>query len=221
MDIEPAKRTNGLEILAYQDLLLGFREPSNFTFTLNELKVEFHRRVKNRLYQHCLRYCKKNRMDESTTKDIFQETILKGFDKIGSFRFENTWGEEKLKNMVCAWLNTIASNQIIDLLKEKSKIITIDEDYDEIEEDGAAPDDFEFEQEEITELQLQVALDSLNERERLIINICIKHDCLDNKNHLPDDVLADLCLSLKMKKGNIRTTKLRALKKMRIILKKN
>jgi RNA polymerase sigma factor (sigma-70 family) len=221
MAIEPSKRANGLETLTYQNLLLGFREPSILPFTLNDLKVEFHKRVKNRLFQHCLRFCQINRFDDSIAKEIFQKTILKAFDNVNDFDFENAWSEEKFRNKVAAWLNKIAYNLFIDMLKERSKYVALDEDYNAIEDDGPSPDDFEFEQDDMTQLKLQDALDSLNERERFIVNKCIEHNCLDNKDHLPDDVISDICRSLKIKKGNIRVIKLRALKKMRTILKKN
>jgi len=61
-------------------------------------------------------------------------------------------------------------------------------------------------------------MDSLNDRERLIINLCLQYDCLDNKNHLPDNIIADICRTLNVKKGNIRVIKLRALQKMHNIL---
>jgi RNA polymerase sigma factor (sigma-70 family) len=221
MAIEPSKRANSLEELTYKNLLLGLRQPTNSPFTLNELKVEFHTRVKNRLYQHCLRFSQANRLDDSFAKEIFQKTILKGFDNISGFEFDDEWPEEKFKNKVAAWLNKIAYNLIIDMLKERSKYVPLEENYDEMQDDGLRPDDFEFEQHDMTQIKLQEALDSLNDRERFIINVCNEHNCLDNKNHLPDDAILDICKSLNINKGNIRVIKIRALRKMREILNKN
>lgn len=220
MDIEPAKKAYGLEIITYKDLLLGFKKPVNPLFTNDELKVEFHRRVKNRLYQHCIRFCQKNRLDDSTAKDVFQETIIKGLINISNFKYEDSWCEEKLKNKVAAWLNTIAYNLFIDLLKERCKCEELDENYFEIQDEDFRPDDFEFYQDDTTHLKLQDALDSLNENERFVINIYNKYNCLENNNHLPDDVIADICNTLSKSKVHIRVIKLRALKKMRLILKK-
>lgn len=215
MNVEPPKKTDRLLTLTHQDLLLGFKKPESSPFTLNDLKIEFHRRVKNRLYQQCLRLCQKNRLDDSTAKEIAQQTILKGLDKINCFEFDVSWPEEKFRNKIAVWLNRIAHNLFIDLLKERSKYVPLDDDYSEMEDDDFRPDDFEFEQDDMIELKLQDALDSLNDRERLIINMCIKYDCLDNKDHLPDDAIADICNSLKLSKGNIRVIKLRALRKIR------
>lgn len=219
MDITPSNKTDSLRALAYRDLLLGFKESSDSPFTLNEFKTEFHRRSKNRLYQRCLTYCQKNRLDDSTAKEIFQKTILKAFEKLDCFEFEISWSEEKLGNKIAAWLNRIAYNLFIDLLKERSKYESLDDGYNDVEDDSFRPDDFEFEQDDTTQLKLQDAWDSLTEREKLIVNLCIKHNCLENKNHLPDDVIADICTSLKINKGNIRSIKYRALVKMRLRLK--
>ncbi len=221
MDIEPSKTAVGVNTLTYQNLLLGLKEPGNLPFTSNELKTEFHRRVKNRLFQDCQRFCYKNRLDDYTAKETFQKTIIKGLENIGGFEFDKLWSEEKIKNKVASWLNKIAFNLFMDLFKERSKQDVLDENYYEMEDDGQRPDDFEFENDDTIQIRLQDALDSLNERERLIVNLCIEHNCLDNKNHLPDDVISDICKSLNIEKGNIRVIKLRALKKMREILKQN
>lgn len=221
MDIEPSKKGESPEILTYQNLLSGFKSPENFPFTPNELKTELYRRIKNRLYQHCLRLCQKNRLDDSTAKEINQNAIIKGFNSISGFEFELSWTEEKFANKVAAWFNTIAFNLFIDLLKEKAKCCPIDDDYGEIEDDGPRPDDFEFEEDDTIGLRLQDAMDSLNDRERYIINVYLKHNCLGNNNHLPDEVIDEICCSLKIKKGNIRAICLRALKKLRTSIKKN
>ncbi len=219
MDIELSKRAKSPQLLTYQSLLSGLKSPENFSFTVNELKTELHRRVINRLYQHCKRLCQKSRLDDSTVKEIVQITLIKALDNISVFVVETSWPEEKFANKVAAWLNTIAYHQFLDLMKERARCCVIDEDYNEIGDEGNRPDEFDFEQNEITELQLQDAMDSLNDREKYIINICMKYNCLDNKNHLPDAVIEDICNSLQLQKGHIRVIKLRALAKLRTMLK--
>lgn len=220
MDIEPSKKGESPQNLTYQSLFSSLKSPENTSFTENELKTELYRRIKNRLYQCCQRLCAKNRLDDSTAKDITQNSVLKGFNSILTFEFEYSWVEEKIANKVAAWFNTIAHNLYIDLLKEKAKCCEIDGDYDEIVDDGYRPDDFEFEVDDSTELRLQDAMDSLNDRERYIINIYLQHNCLGNNNHLPDEVISDICCSLGITKGNIRVINLRALEKLRTMLKK-
>jgi RNA polymerase sigma factor (sigma-70 family) len=221
MHIEPSKIAVGLNTLTYQNLLLGLKNQGNLPYTPNELKTEFHRRVKNRLFQHCQRFCQKNRLDDFTVKETFQKTIIKGIESINSFEFDKLWSEEKLANKVASWLNKIAFNIFMDLFKERSKEDVLDENYYDMEDDALRPDDFEFENDDMIQVKLQDALDSLNDRERLIVNFCIEHNCLDNMNHLPDDVIADICKSLNIEKGNIRVIKLRALKKMREVVKQS
>lgn len=220
MDIEPSKKGGSPQNLTYQNLFSGFKSPENVSFTLNELKTELYRRIKNRLYQYCQRLCQKNRLDDFTAKEINQNAVIKGFNNVLTFDFEFSWTEEKFANKVIAWFNTIAYNLFIDMLKEKAKCCPIDGDYDEVEDDGPRPDDFEFVVDDTTELRLQDAMDSLNDKERYIINIYLKHNCLGNNNHLPDEVINDICCSLGITKGNIRVINLRALEKLRTMLKK-
>jgi RNA polymerase sigma factor (sigma-70 family) len=221
MEIEPSKIAIVLNALTYQSLLLGLKGAGNLPFTPNELKTEFHRRVKSRLFQHCRLFCYKNRLDDFTVKETFQKTIIKGIENINSFEFDSHWTDEKFGNKIASWLNRIAFNLFMDVFKERSKMEALDENYYEMEDDGLRPDDFEIDSNDLMQIKLQDALDSLNERERLIVNLCIEHNCLENKDHLPDDIISDICKSLNIKKGNIRVIKFRALKKMLEILKQN
>ena len=221
MDIEPSKKGASPQILTYQNLLSGIKKPEDSPFAINELKTELYRRIKNRLYKHCDRLCKKNRLNDSTAIELTQDVVLKCFDSISNFKFEFSWDERKCANKLAAWFNIIASNHFIDLLKEKAKRCIVEfEDY-EIEDDGPRPDDFEFEMDDTIGLRLQDAMDGLNDRERYIINICLKHNCLGNNNHLPDEVIDEICCSLSVKKGHVRVINHRALEKLRAKLKKN
>lgn len=221
MDIDPSKKGESPQLLTYQSLLFGIKMPENPPFTLSELKTELYRRIKNRLYQYCQRLCLKNRLDDSIAKEITQVATLKGFESINSFNFENDWTELKCSNKIAAWFNKIATNLYNDILKKKAQYVLIEEYSDDIEDDGSRPDDYEFEVDDTIELRLQDAMDSLNDKERYLINICLKHNCLGNNNHLPDEVIDEVCDSLRIKKGHDRVIKLRALRKLRAKLEKS
>jgi hypothetical protein len=53
------------------------------------------------------------------------------------------------------------------------------------------------------------------------MNICLKHNCLGNNDHLPDEVIEEICCSLGIKKGHERVIKFRALGKLRANLLKS
>jgi len=215
MDRERSMIAIGLSALTYQNLLLGLRKPENLPFTANDLKTEFYRRVKNKLFRHCQHFGYKNRLDDFTVKEIFQKTIIRGLDNINTFEFNDHWAEETFGNKIASWLIRIAFNLFMDLFKERSKTDVLEDYYYDVQDDSLRPDDFEFEENEDMDIKLQDALDSLNERERLIVNLCVEHNCLGNDDHLPDDVILDICKCLNIKKGNIRVIKFRAIKKMR------
>jgi RNA polymerase sigma factor (sigma-70 family) len=220
MDIEPSKKGLSPQILTYRSLLCGIKKPYDSPFTINELKTELYRRIKNRLYQHCHRLCKKNRLNDSAAIELTQDVVLKGFDNISNFELDLAWDDIKCGNKLAAWFNIIAANHFIDLLKENARRCTVDFEDDDIEDEGLRPDDFEFEKDDTIGLRLQDAMDSLNDRERYIINVCLKHNCLGNKNHLPDKIIDEVCCSLGIKKGHVRVINHRALEKLRAMLKK-
>lgn len=215
MEVEASKKLIAISALTLRDLISEIKRPELFIFSSNELKTEFHNRFKNRLYQHCQRICFRNRFDVSVVKEIFQLTFIKALEKICDFKFETGISDEKLKNSVSAYLNKIASNAFLDYLSAQNKISPIDESFEEIESGYQSPDDFEFINDENTSVRLQAAFDDLNDKERLIIYFCIKHNCLSNNNHLPDKSILEICQKLCINKGNIRVIKLRALSKIR------
>lgn len=214
MEIESSKRVKYLNVLTNLELIHGIQNPVIISISLNELKTELHRRVKNRLFQYCQKLCLRNRFDDSVAKDLFQNTLIKAFAKICDFEISGEVFEKKLENSVFKWLNRIAFNLFIDFLEERAKTKYLGDFLEELEEVPEL-EDFNIEVDESTNILLQEAWDDLDERERLIFYFCIRYNCLDNKDHLPDDVISRICSSLNTSKGNIRVIKNRALKRLR------
>ena len=210
---------DSLKILTAAQLIQALKDPSKSGFTLNELKTEFHSRTKNKFYQYCKGLCLHNRYDESLAKEIFQKTIVKAISKIENFTIEHTASEGKQLNSLFAWLNKIAFRFFLDFLESRAKTTYSDRTYEGVECEDDRPDDFEFD-DDIPSIIVQEAWDDLDERERLIFYFCIIHNCLDNGDHLPDDAIERICNKLKIKKGNIRVIKNRALKRLRLKFKK-
>jgi len=215
MEIEASKITIQKGTLTLSELINEIKKTELFGFSSNELKTEFYKRFKNRLYQYCQRICFRNRFDNSVVKEICQITFIKALDKIGNFEFEPTVSDEKLKNSVSAYLNKTAFNAFVDYLSVQNKISEIDETFEEQESDYQRPDEFEFNHDENTSVRLQEVFDDLNYKEKVIIYFCIQHNCLSNNNHLPDKSILEICQKLNINKGNIRVIKLRALNKFR------
>lgn len=208
------------ESLTYYELIELLKNCDLTKISLQDLQTEFHKRFKNKLYQNCLRICYHNRISIDTAKDIFQDTIITALEKIKKFSLNETSNENKAKNTIAKWLNKIAFNLFMDYLTEKGKFTHIDS----IEEDGLC-DDYSLEEIQNIEITgnepnvgilLQDAWDTLKDREKLILYYCIKYNCLDNNNHLPDDILNQLCLILNIERNYIRLIKLRALGKLKI-----
>ncbi len=99
--------------------------------------------------------------DHEDTNDILQDTFIKAFQNINSFK-----GRSKLST----WLYRIATNQALDFLKSKSKSIKIDlEEYQEQLINNLSADDF-FDGDQATIL-LHKAIASLPEKQRLVFKL--------------------------------------------------
>ncbi len=68
-------------------------------------------------------------------EDILQETFIEGFRKIGSFRFESTFG---------AWLRTIAINRSLNHLRKKKTILLYSEALPELPEEEEPETDYDL-----------------------------------------------------------------------------
>lgn len=202
--------------LSNSDLIEFLKQPNPSVFSLSQLKTEFHDRFKNRLFQKCERMCNRSRLDTDTAKDIFQETFLKAFVSINKFTLPEELNDQHAVNKITKWLNKIALNLFVDYLSKQKKVSYVEEFNDEasISEEDEFDIELSFNNTINTEVILQTTWDSLTENERLVIIICIKNGCLQNK-HMPDGILTEISKRLNVKKDSIRQIKLRALKKFR------
>ncbi len=95
------------------------------------------------------------------TDDVLQETFIKAFKNIDSFK-----GNSKLSS----WLYRIATNQALDFLKNKSKLIKIDiEEYQQQLLNNLSEDSY-FDGEEASIL-LHKAIASLPEKQQLVFKL--------------------------------------------------
>lgn len=213
MEIESSEIPKRTIALTNKELIREIQKPMVYGYSLNELKTEFYNRFKNRLYQHCKRFCYRNRYDESLVKDFFQETFIKAFSKIEEFIFDQTISDEKLKNTISVWLNKIAFNSFLDYLTERAKLSPFNDSLED--SNYELSDEFEFNNQDNNSVKLQEGWDDLNDKEKLILYWSIKCNCLGNNKHLPDNIIDDICQKLRIQKGYIRLIKLRALAKIR------
>lgn len=214
MDLVATKPPKTHKELTSGELISELNKENASLYSENDLKTEFFHRFNNRLYQHCERFCLHHRLDMDVLKDVCQDTFLKALKKISSFKLVNTFDEKRINNTISAWLNKIAHNCFMDIFAEKAKFCTLDESYEEMLTEGDLAGEIEFFGLDNNSIKLQQAWDSLSNRERFILILCIEHNCLSN-NHLPDDIIEWICFKLKIEKGNIRTIKSRALKKLK------
>ena len=85
MELESSKLRKDLSVLTSFELISEIQNPMIVGQNLKNLKAEFHRRVKNRLFQYCLRLVRRNKFDDGLAKDLFQGTLLKALINIKNY----------------------------------------------------------------------------------------------------------------------------------------
>lgn len=234
MEIEASKRTRPHSGLTYKQLLdeLVAAGAEN---TDSSFHREFYFRFGRTLFTVCSIVCSNHKQAESLTKDIFQETIIKGIKNIYKFRYEAEDSDAVVRNKVMGWFGTIAQRELINYFRKKAETESEDETLLELST-GDQLADFDQEQHipiSLERLRLQEALATLNDKERYILMVCADHGCINIKSdhatdedtaqqrHLPDEVIDRLCQELKITKGNLRIMKKRALAKLLQHLREN
>ncbi len=217
MGSDVSEKYKGLVLISTRELLDRLKDCLLNTTERERLFSEFHNRFKKRLYRRCCEIAYNNHHDKDLAKTLFQETMIKACNAIRKFKADDLWTEEELKNKVIGWLGVILNNEFKNLCRLKKKQIQISEldhsfdefeaEYDKVYEDEEKPN-FSF-----IRAKFQNILSTLSDRERYILVMCANHDCLFSNNHLPDDVVEDICKQFNIKSSYIRLIKMRALKK--------
>jgi RNA polymerase sigma factor (sigma-70 family) len=221
MEIEASKLSISLNTISVEDLLESIKSPNASEADIKILFTELYNRVKNGFYQKCRRLSETNGFDEHLAKDIFQETFLNAYKKVKFFILEEGLTEERQENTIIAWLSVIATNKFNDFIRKRIKVEEIKEnDEEEAEAEYVSFDDLErfgTENESYNITKIKEALLTLDERESFILHQCNRYGCLEleNKNHLPDDVIKDICKQFGIKSSYIRVIKKRAIQKIR------
>lgn len=220
MEIEASKPSVSLNTVSTKELLENIKSCESSGFSSNYFFTELYARCNNSFYQKCLRLCLDNGFDEHLAKDIFQQAFLKAYKKIIFFQLEENLSEERQKNTVVAWLAEIATNEFNDYLRKRIKIEEIQEsDDDEFYSEYGFEELYNLNDElqNTNIVRIREALLTLTERESYIIHQCNRYGCLEieNKNHLPEEVIKDICQQFGIKSSYIRVIKMRALLKIR------
>lgn len=149
-------------------------------------------------FQKVFRYCKINLKSDEFAKDICQDSFVKAFKRLGSFKTNGQWSFQ-------AYIFTIARNLIIDSTRKK-KTESI-ENYEDLESSENLYD--KIEQNENIE-KIRVVLSKLDEVDRQIIVLRFFEE-------MPS---IDVAKILNISDGALRVRAFRATQKMKEIFEK-
>lgn len=163
----------------------------NYSVNLSA-KEEFFYQYRQTVFKLCINRAKLFKNGYRIAEDISQEVILKVYDKIHTFnRLEDD--EIAFRKQFLKWISMIVKHAFIDYYRkdndEKCFDLVIDEGY-EIK----SKDEVIEKKPTIEQAKLQLALESLTERElRIILTYYDFYDDRYPRKHLPDNVIASLC----------------------------
>jgi RNA polymerase sigma factor (sigma-70 family) len=175
--------------------------------------AEFFRRHAKYLYGRCRRFSR-NVLDEAGTNDLVQETLIRAYDKAGTFNAAGIKDTKRLERRTRAWLGRIALNIFRDMLRDRDGRREVP-----LDENDPAPEP-EPRQTSLTSARRQLideAIDSLSEKEQIVLRTVYQY--YEPGKNLPRAVIEDLANSLKTTSDNLRQIKSRALRKMKQYIK--
>jgi RNA polymerase sigma factor (sigma-70 family) len=171
------------------------------------------------VYKVCLKVTKGTRL-ESHAEDLAADTMIRAFEKAGSYRDDRTLDPHGRRRRVRAWLSAIAENIINDVLRGQPLDREIDVGPDRWREfQGPANDEFVSTNFEIVEAVEEAFRTALDEREAEVLRVTMHYyDGLKKNQRLPNDVADDLARRLDTTSENLRKIRERAKKKVREFL---
>jgi RNA polymerase sigma factor (sigma-70 family) len=214
MGLEASQKYHGLASMTNWELFNGLRNPEILDSQFQNLFTLFYHRFKDRLYRRSFEIAKRN---ESLAKELFQETMIKASKSIKKLKLDPLLTDDGVGDKAVAWLGVILNREFVNYLRGKKKEIKIcdlDSSFDDFESNY----DTIYEDEERQNLSfLRIKFDNifskLDEKEQYILLMCAHYNCLFNNNHLPDEVVKDICEKYGITSNYLRLIKKRAIEK--------
>jgi len=138
-----------------------------------------------KLFAVCLRYCK----NRTEAEDLLHEGFIKIFEKIGQFKEEGAFE---------AWMRRVMVNTVMDYLRNKQKIVFVDEreeflnNYEDKDDDKSDDEIAEVDINKVNEL-----INKLPEKYKLVFNLYV----VENYSH--EKIASALGISTGTSKSNL------------------
>lgn len=158
-------------------------------------------------------------LDDSAINDLVQDVFIRAYERAETFKGGGLRDPERLQRRARAWLGTIAKHILMDILRSRSAISTINSEQKDLENLICESGDSDSESPQMR--LLQTALNQLSENEQYVLRVTFQWYELGKQQRLPNDVAADLAKALNTTSANIRQIRRRALQKIEQIIKMN
>jgi RNA polymerase sigma factor (sigma-70 family) len=179
---------------------------------------EFYNRHLRYIFWISNRICR-GILDDSAINDLVQDVFIRAYERAETFKGGGLRDPEKLQHRARAWLGTIAKHILMDILRSRSGVSTINLEQKDLENLICESSDSESDSPQMR--LLQTALSQLSENEQYVLRVTFQWYELGKQQRLPNDVAADLAKALNTTSANIRQIRRRALQKIEQIIKMN
>jgi RNA polymerase sigma factor (sigma-70 family) len=176
----------------------------------------FYSRHKRYLFGICKRAYSRT-LDNGQIEGLVQDTFIRAYERAGTYRPPDDSDDTQLRRRrVRAWLARISENIFFDSFRNEPQI-TLDED--EVAE-HPSPDPPKDEAPPPHLIELEQALGQLSEAEQDVLRVTATwYRPGERHQRLPNSVMQQLASSLNTTPDNVRQIRLRALAKLRKIMK--
>lgn len=206
---------NGKQSNSYPDedlfVMMSFRKDNEEE--AKEAFLVFYTRYKHLLWALCYKVCTKLNVNNGKefAKYIFSNTMISIY---------NSPTYDSSKGKLSTWMSRIAYHEALDLIKEhnisdNNKSVPLNDDMLAITQNEDDVVEYNTPQKKI----LEDAINLLSEKDREILLTCIMHQ--EEKKHLSDGVLRELCNRYDTTSENIRQIKKRALDRVKSHITQN
>lgn len=176
----------------------------------------FFERHREYLYHACRSRFEPGMDGDQGASDLVQDTFIRAYERAETFDVDGSLTAEEVRLCVRAWLGKIAENLFLSYHKANAdKLLLPDEEWQKLDGQPSKAEVEDPEQWSADRRLLEKALDTLNEKERIVVNFTYSyHRPGEEHQRLPNRVCEEIADMIGTKRSSLRKIRQRALEKI-------
>ena len=176
----------------------------------------FYNRHKEYLYRVCAGRFGSSMDGAEKAADLVTDTFVRAYESADTFDLDSTLTDDEARRCVRAWIGKIAKNLFLSLHNANADTLLLSEEEGENLDRQCAEETENPETWSENRRLLEEALDTLNEKERIVINFTYAYYKLESENQrLPNHVSQQIAEMIGTKRSTLRKIRQRAIDKIK------